>query len=141
MDIPANGKPNLPLVSQYFKFLSTFMFIPFKWNGRDSIFEGRPKFLISHWIIFGPILTALHTFFSVRVLLKAVRSIGADMAWGNINVFVGFALASLLVQGNVSITAYGLAIARNYDEVLHVLNQVICFRRHLKGKRVAEASS
>ena len=100
------------------------------------MFERRPKLLISHWIIFGPILTALHTFFSVLVLLKAARSIGADMAWGNINVLVGLALASLLVQGNVSITAYGLAIARNYDEVLHVLNQVIRFRLYLKGNWV-----
>ena len=132
----AGGTSNLPGIGQYFKFLSIFQFIPFKWSGQENTLKTRPTALLSYWIFLGPILTALHTVVSVVILCLAVRSISANHAWGDVNALMSLTLVSLLMMLNSAVTAYGMTIARNYDGVLHLFNQIIHYRRGLKGNEM-----
>ena len=87
-----------------------------------------------YWILFGPVLDLLHTIFSVFVVLRAMHHLSANSAWGSVNALMALALGILLLVTNAAITAFGVAIARNYDEILQFLNQIIRYRIALKGK-------
>ena len=134
-DSGVNGKPNLPGVIAFFRFFATFLFIPFKYSARDSAFTARPKRLVSLWVILGPFLTALHTASSCATLFRVIAVLSSNAsAWGDVRALIGLALANILLQTNASITAYGISVFRNYDEVLHFSNQIIRYRSFLNGE-------
>ena len=90
-----------------------------------------------YWIIFGPVLSGLHTLSSIMVLGKVISKLGSATALGNdARALLGFALTNILIQSTAAITAYGVSIAMNYDEVIYLFNQIIHSRHILNGNSV-----
>ena len=136
MAVLANGSMhNLAGLVGFFKFYAVLLLIPFKYSAKKGEFKPRSHYLVHYWLIVGPVLTALHTIASFIVVLKAVaRFTSCHSSCGDVNTLVGLTLANLLLQTNACVTAHGISIARNYDEVLHLCNAIVRYRIHLKGE-------
>ena len=128
---------NLAGVAKFFKFFATFLFIPFHCSAPERELRACAKYFLVYWAILGPFLTALHTLSSLFTLLHLIAHFSSchSSACDDVNALVGLALSNILLHTNASITAYGISIAKNYDEVLHLCNQIFRYRSHfVKGE-------
>ena len=139
----ASWKANLCGIGRFFKFLSFFRFFPFVWSLRKCSLTACSTIFVVYWTLVGPILTALHTLSSIVLLARAVHDhFSSRTALENeVGAQLSLALTTILIQSNAAVTVYGTSIAFNYDEVMHLFNQIVQSRHMLNGKSFARITN